>query len=121
MTTPHVLVVTADGPAIRYAVECPGVTEQCQLWGECTDCTPADDAALAAVAEAGERFSAAHGVDHQRFADWCIPTGLCFVATHYDLDDVARDAGFTEPGRYDVGYEIEDESWLSLYEVTGHG
>jgi hypothetical protein len=118
---PHILIVHPDPDAetaedLPVTVECPnrhlGPRADCASWLPC-DCTYDDPYEIAddpcPTSPTGEhRYVSYEGL--------CAPTGQCFVATNDDLRDAAVDSGIvTGPGRYEVGYAVEDETGLSLH------
>jgi hypothetical protein len=112
-TQPHILIVTGTptDDDLSYTVECPGVTDACRAWRECTTCPrplPAD--AEDALWDDRE----AHGVEHQHLdATWMVPTGECFLATAEDMWDAGRALGLPA-GRWPVDFTVEDDIWLHL-------
>lgn len=99
--TPHVLIVDRVEPSgvVRWRIECPGITDACRAWTECTDCTPADQTRL------DEGATEAHGAHHTPIADldaYCVPNGECLLADPAASDEAIHELGITTPGRYDV-------------------
>lgn len=112
VTAPHILVVTADpDPEFEhdYAVECPGVTPECQRWEPCDryDCPVPSD-----TDEAYDR-PVAHDEVHRYIGDrWMTPTGSCYLVWHDGLPDAV--AGRFKPGRHPICWDVGDgtELWI---------
>lgn len=112
-TTPaHILTVTAPTSEHDYPtfeVECPGLTPTCETWGDCEVCP--DTGTYESIDDGDPTV---HGVEHRWFSwGWSVPSGLCFVAGHDHLADEAGELRL-EPGRYAIGWTVDDETDLIL-------
>lgn len=127
MAEPHVLVVSYasdDDEYPEFDLECPGVTDACMAWRECTeDVFPcnADRDQVDVYEELLRLDDLVHGVEH-RYWDgkvW-VPTPSCFAAIAIHLPDTALDAldpptgGRVQPGRYPVRVRADSEGDLEL-------
>lgn len=120
----HVIVVTEvpappDEPdaerEFNYEVECPGVTDVCRTWWECTICSDA----LAKDEDGSYRDrldedSEAHGVEHRLMGfGWAVASGDCWAQVADERPDAIEDVFDLakrpiEPGRYSVTVEDGD-------------
>lgn len=120
MTAEHVLVITPDSdgpddnePYYSYAVECPGVTDDCRAWKGCEVCpremTDEQDDDLWDDGEA-------HGEEHRKIqGEWMVPTASCFVAGFDELYESARYLDLPA-GRWPVAFTVEDDGELLILE-----
>lgn len=139
VSEPHVIVVTEvpippDEPDAErefdYKVECPGVTDACRTWWECTICTDAlakdeDGSYRDRLEDDGE----AHSVEHRLMEfGWAVPSEDCWAQVADDQPDAIEEVfdgaeRSIEPGRYPV--VIDDAAPLTFAfaaldgEVTG--
>lgn len=97
-----------------YQVECDADDPHhaaCAMWVECA-CDPGEDPAY--VEE--EPCPTSPTGEHRMFSfGLAQPAGECIVADSPDLADAADDLRLTAPGRYGVGYDVEDEQYLYLH------
>lgn len=99
---PHVIVVTEvpappdepdAEPEFESKVECPGVTDSCRTWWECTICADAlakdeDDSYRDRLDENSE----AHGVEHRLMEfGWAAPSQDCWAQVADDRPDAIED------------------------------
>lgn len=112
---PHVLVVTEVDGKRWYAVECPGVTNDCRAWVSCDQFgRQCDDDTL-------DEDQSAHGVEHHWIdGDWMVPTDDCLARTHFYLAEVASDLNLP-PGRHPVRYDFGDGSEFNLSVLDAAG
>lgn len=121
-TRPHVLIITVTDGEREYAIDCPGLTPDCQMWSECETCWPPNASPPRDTAEFDEQMwdtdGMAHGVQHKRFSwGWCVPGDRCFARDNNHLPSAAdylADRYNLPPGRYEVDFEAEDETDLLL-------
>lgn len=118
---PHILIVQPDPDAetvedLPVSVECPNRRHDpradCASWFPC-GCTADDPYEIA-----DDPCPHSPTSEHKYFSceGLCAPTDQCFVAGNDDLSDAAADSGIVAgPGRYEVGFEVEDETGLSLH------
>lgn len=116
MAEPHVLTVAVDEAGVHeYRVECPGLVKgDCQTYTTCYP-VPCDEDALDRLADSGDDDPEQHGVVHRRIdGEWMRENGECFVVTHPDLVDAARELSVPHSGaevaagRYEVDIEFQD-------------
>lgn len=130
---PHVLVLTGpcedceatdhaapcvnDQHSYDYAVECPGVTDACRMYRECTACSVRAAAGL--PPEADEETGMGHGVPHRRIGGlWMTPTDDCYVQTIDGLADAVADLNLSL-GRYLIDHDFPgDPNSLLLFALT---
>jgi hypothetical protein len=114
----HFLIVTPDPndpddqDLFTYAVECPGVTDECRRYEDCV----AGDAERELLEEAIDNGEAliAHGVNHLMIDGvWCAATNLCNVCDHDGLPDAA--AGRFPAGRHAIDYDFGDGTEIAVY------
>jgi hypothetical protein len=120
MTAPqHFLIVTPDPRApeetdyFTYAVECPGVTDKCRRYEDCS----ADNAErdlLEDALDADTQRPVAHGVKHLLIDEtWCAATDLCNVRDHDGLPDAV--AGRFPPGRHAIDFDFGDGTEIAVH------
>jgi hypothetical protein len=107
MNTRHVLAITAkpdpgDGVHPSFTIECPGVTDACRCWWECTTCKAADIRHLEDIGD-----DVAHGVRHEHVGDngWSTPSDDCLLQISEYTPDVVHDLVYglnLEVGRYPI-------------------
>lgn len=71
-TEPH------DAYCFDYAMSCPKLTSECEMWISCKDCTAEDKKRMC---NAGEDNDQAHGVIHKYFCEhdnYLVQSGLCY-------------------------------------------
>ena len=103
------LIVGYDEAGVaEYRVECPGLTDNCNSYAECSD-DPCNDDDLDRQFDAGDDSPVLHGEVHHRIdGDWMRQLGQCFIATHPGLVNAARklnvphDGGELAAGEYRV-------------------
>lgn len=91
---PHVVTIKHDAESHEYdchddctaTLTCPGVTDSCRCWWECTACWDARKGLDAdALDEYDDRLSEegeAHGVEHQHIDGmWMTPTDRCLTSS----------------------------------------
>jgi hypothetical protein len=112
---PHILVIQQDLKVTdwyepTFTIECPGITDVCRTWFDCDKCTADDRDALH---EADQPI--AHGVEHKLFSwGWSVPSDdQCFVRDN-DGDAVVNLVHDLPPGRYEVAFDVDDETDLIL-------
>jgi hypothetical protein len=118
----HVLIVTADadGPTdtdlFAYEIECPGVTDSCRRYEDCS-ASEEEREELEAAEDAGQRPAVAHGKRHFMYDGvWCAETDCCNVAGHDNMpDDVA---GRFEPGRHPVDFDFGDGTEIAVFPLN---
>jgi hypothetical protein len=112
MTNAHILIVTPDRDdptdegLFTYEIECPGVTDACRRY---EDCSAGEDEReeLEAAEDSGRRPAVAHGKRHFMFDGvWCAETDHCNVVGHDGLDNDV--AGRFTPGRHPVDFDFGD-------------
>jgi hypothetical protein len=126
---PHVLIVThtvyppelpgeEEFVETEYALECPGVTDQCRAWLDCVEPGCAERRQVAA--DRGDDPVVVHGREH-RFIDigWAMKTDRCLYADSDHLSEVASALGLPA-GRHlvDVDYRGDGEIDLIVLEPT---
>jgi hypothetical protein len=99
---PHTLVITeTTGDSVTertYAIECPGVTENCRMWRTCDPNEVIGD-------HDQLEPQIVHGVVHRLIEDmWMVPTEGCFVRDNDFLPEAADSLELC-PGRYPVDFE----------------
>ncbi len=110
----HTLIVTRD-PDDEYGpdadIQCPGVTEACAEWIECsrTFCSVhASDDTLTDVIGHGETH---RYFDQQPHGYWAVRTGFCYAENHGDAEasEFAEERKL-DAGRYAVTVEVDDST-----------
>lgn len=137
-STPHVIVVTeVPAPPIEpgaerefnLAIECPGVTDACRTWWQCTKCEDAlaldvDDSYRNRLDEDSE----AHGVEHRLMPfGWAVRSEECWAQVSDDRMDAIEEVFDRakrpiEPGRYPVVIDDGDPltfAFAAVEEVAG--
>lgn len=114
---PHVLVIEIDGndQELSYRVECPGVTDHCQMWEECQPCNADEEVSESLWDTDGEH----HEQVHQYIGDlgWSLPVDQCFVTDNDNLTEAAQilaEQHHLIPGRYPVSFAAEEGVYLHL-------
>lgn len=128
-TEPHVVTIKHDAESHVYhchddctaVVTCPGVTNACRCWLECTTCRDAtaglDDEARGDYDERLYDQQEAHGEEHQRIDGmWMTPTDHCLSQ---ELDTDADELVYTlDEGEHPVDVNCE-ESFVYVRPVGG--
>lgn len=119
----HVLIATRDGEDdLAYEVECSAADHYaaaCAMWRECgcsvDDFEKEDDPDEAPEETAEDALCPKTGHEHRLCGfGLAVPSGECFVACNDNLADAASDLNITEPGRYELDYDVQDETDLYL-------
>ena len=116
--TQHFLIVTADHEdpgdpdLFSYAVECPGVTDECRRYEDCV-ATDTERQLLEAAQDNGTE-PVTHGVKHLMIdAVWCAATQMCNVRDHDGLPDAV--AGRFPVGRHAIDWDFGDGTEIAVY------
>lgn len=115
MIAKHILTVLRDadeefGPDAD--ISCPGVTEACAEWVECTS---AECKAFADERTSADDFTA-HGQEHRYFDEqpsgyWAVRTGFCYAENHgYAEASEFAEQEKLDAGRYAVTVEVDDST-----------
>jgi len=126
VSSPHLLTVTYDEAGVAgYRVDCPRLTDECHTYAECIE-DPCDRDELDRQADAGVDNPELHGAVHHRIdGDWMRQLGQCFIATHPDLVNAARqldvphDGGEVAAGEYRVTVDTTDNPVDLVLELDG--
>jgi len=120
MTAKHILTVLRDadeefGPSAD--ISCPGVTEACAEWVECTS---AECKTFADERPSADDFTA-HGQEHRYFDEshdsyWGIRSGFCYAENSGDAaaEEFAEQEKL-DAGRYTVTVEVDGSTVI----ITG--
>lgn len=121
---PHILVITGDPtqPSRKwdYAIECPGVTDECRVYNECIGCRQNREPAGKQIGGRRE----IHGVEHTWTTfGWATPSDDC-LGTLEDMPwevgtDLVSNECLPHPGRYAARWTQAGGSAVGDLELVG--